>query len=41
MSNVTESDDDQRNDQNSQNLRFEAEDGRNPMSRRRKFNINP
>lgn len=40
MSNVT-SVDDQRNDQNSQNLRFEAEDGSNPMSRRRKFNINP
>lgn len=36
MSNVV-SDDDQRNDPNSENHRFEAEDGLNPISRGRKY----
>lgn len=40
MSNVT-SDDGQRSYENSSNLKFEAEDASNPISRGRKLLINP
>lgn len=35
------SDDDQRNNQNSRNHRFEAEDGNNRVAKGRKFHIKP